>query len=148
MFWQDGRRVTPWDVKFTFLTLQATGAFQGGVLAPVTGVTVLGPEQFDVNVNAVGPFTLSTLTSVTILPGHYWSTCSGSVWDGYVGVNNVPGTCMNADPTRPQPTSTRSAAAYSSDQAPGCARARSERSEQAVLRLGPRILRWVGAMCS
>jgi len=100
MFWQDGRRVTPWDVKFTFLTLQATGAFQGGVLAPVTGVTVLSPEQFDVNVSAVGPFTLSTLTSVTILPGHYWSTCSGSVWDGYVGVNNVPSTCMNADPNK------------------------------------------------
>src|SRR5438445_11346441 len=72
MFWQHGRRVTSWDVKFTFLTLQATGAFQGGVLATVTGVTVLSPDQSDVNVNAVGPFTLSTLTSVTILPGHYW----------------------------------------------------------------------------
>jgi len=94
MFWQDGRHVSPWDVKFSYLSLLSTGAFQGGPLAPITGITILGTEQFDVNVNAVGPFTQLSLTSASVLPGRYWSTCSGSVWDGYVSINRVPDTCM------------------------------------------------------
>jgi len=100
LFWQDGRRVSPWDVKFSYLSLLSTGAFQGGPLAPVTGVTILGTSQFDVNINAVGPFTELSLTSVTVLPGRYWSTCSGSLWDGYVGVNHVPDNCMVPDPSK------------------------------------------------
>src|SRR3989442_15935572 len=54
MFWQDGRHVSPWDVKFSYLSILSTEAFQGGPLAPITGITILGTEQFDVNVNAVG----------------------------------------------------------------------------------------------
>jgi hypothetical protein len=100
LFWHDGRQVTPWDVKYTILTLQATGAYQGSVLSPVTGVTIVGPHQFDINVKAVGPFTLLSLTSVTIIPGRYWSTCSGGTWDGYVSTGRVPDTCMQADPNK------------------------------------------------
>ena len=100
LYWQDGRQVTPWDVRYSYLTLQATGAFQGGVLSPVTGVTVVSPLQFDINVNAVGPFTLLSLTSVTVMPGRYWSTCQGSVWDSYLSTGKVPDTCMHADPNK------------------------------------------------
>ena len=100
LYWQDGRQVTPWDVKFTMLTLKATGAFQGSVLEPVIGVTVVNQHQFDINLNAIGPFTLSTVTTVTILPGRYWSTCAGSQWDGYVSTGSVPDSCMLADPNK------------------------------------------------
>ena len=100
IYWQDGRQVTPWDVKFSYLTLQATGAFQGSVLAPVSGVTVVSSFQFDINVNAVGPFTLLSLTSVSVMPGRYWSTCGGSIWDADVSTGHVPNSCMQADPNK------------------------------------------------
>jgi hypothetical protein len=100
LFWQDGRPVTPWDVKYTYQTLQATGAFQGSVLAPVVGITIVSAHQFDINVNAVGPFTLLSLSSVSVLPGRYWSVCSGGVWDGYVSTGHVPDSCINADPNK------------------------------------------------
>jgi hypothetical protein len=100
LYWQDGRQVTPWDVKFSYLTLQATGAYQGSVLAPVAGVTIVSQSQFDINVNAVGPFTVLSLTSVSIFPGRYWSTCPGSLWDGYVSTGNVPSSCIQADPNK------------------------------------------------
>lgn len=97
LYWQDGRQVTPWDVKFSYLTLKATGAFQGTVLAPISGITVIGSMQFDINLNLVGPFTLLSLTSVTVIPGRYWSTCAGSIWDSYVSTSHVPDSCMQAD---------------------------------------------------
>jgi hypothetical protein len=100
MFWQDGRQVTPWDVEFSYLTLQSTGAFQGSVLAPVSGVTVVSALQFDINLNAVGPFTLVTLSTVSIMPGRYWSTCSGSTWDSDVSTGRVPVSCMQPDPAK------------------------------------------------
>lgn len=100
LYWQDGRQVTPWDVKFSYLTLQATGAFQGSVLSPVAGVTIVSASQFDINVNAVGPFTLLSLTSVSVFPGRYWSTCQGSIWDGYVSTGRVPNNCIQADPNK------------------------------------------------
>jgi hypothetical protein len=103
VFWQDGKRVTPWDVEFSYLTLLATGAFQGGSLSPVVGINVISPTQVDVHLNAVGPFTLASLTSPTIIPGRYWSTCSGSLWDGYVSANQVPNSCMQADPNKITP---------------------------------------------
>src|SRR6266849_5883617 len=64
MFFQDGRKVTSFDVAFSYLALKGTGAFAGGGAAPMTGVTILSPSQFDINVNAVGPFTLLTLTGL------------------------------------------------------------------------------------
>jgi hypothetical protein len=100
LYWQDGRQVTPWDVKYSYLTLQSTGAFQGGVLSPVAGVTVVSNLQFDINVNAIGPFTLLSLTSVSVMPGRYWSTCAGSVWDSYLSNGRIPNSCMQADPNK------------------------------------------------
>jgi hypothetical protein len=100
LFWQDGKRVSAWDVKFSYQSLKATGAFQGSGLAPMTGVTVLGPLLVDVNVNSAGPFTQLFLTSPTIIPGRYWSTCQGSVWDGDVSIGRVPASCMTPDPAK------------------------------------------------
>ena len=104
MYWQDGRKVTSWDVKFSYRTLKDTGAFQGAVLAPMVDVTVLSPTQFDVNVNVVGPFTKLTLTSPTIFPGRYWSgTCAGATWDNDIAAGSVPNSCMTADNAKIQP---------------------------------------------
>ena len=104
IYWQDGRKVTSWDVKFSYRTLKDTGAFQGGSLAPMVDVTVLSPTQFDINLNAVGPFTKLTLTGPTIFPGRYWSgTCALGTWDTDVAAGNVPNSCMSADNTKIQP---------------------------------------------
>ena len=100
MFWQDGRRVTAWDVKFSYLSLKATGAFQSTGLAPMTGVNVIASNQFDVNVNSAGPFTELFLTSPTIIPGRYWSVCSGSIWDADVSTGRVPDSCMSPDSSK------------------------------------------------
>ena len=97
MYWQDGQKVTSWDVKFSFQTLQATGSFQGAQLAPMIGVTVLSPIQFDVNVNAFGPFTKLSLSSPTIFPGHLWSACSAAIWNTDANNGNVPSSCMSPD---------------------------------------------------
>ena len=104
IYWQDGRKVTSFDVKFSYQTLKDTGAFQGSVLAPMTDVTVLSPTQFNINLKAVGPFTKLTLTSPTIIPGRYWSaSCAGTTWDDFVRAGNVPDSCNVADPNKIQP---------------------------------------------
>jgi hypothetical protein len=104
IFWQDGKRLTAWDVSFSYQSLKATGSFQGSGLAPMTGVKVLSPTQLDVNVNGNGPFTKLSLTSPTIIPGRYWSgQCQQGVWDGDVALGNVPQSCMTADPNKIQP---------------------------------------------
>jgi ABC-type transport system substrate-binding protein len=104
IFWQDGRKLTAWDVSFSYQTLKATGSFQGSGLAPMTGVKVLSPTQIDVNVNGNGPFTRLYLTSPTIIPGRYWSgQCQGGIWDADVGIGNVPNSCMVADQNKIQP---------------------------------------------
>jgi hypothetical protein len=100
MFWQDGQKVTSWDAKFSFQTLQSTGSFQGAQLAPMIGVTVLSSVQFDVNVNAAGPFTKLSLSSPTIFPGHLWSVCSAAIWNTAANSGNVPSSCMTADPAK------------------------------------------------
>jgi len=80
MFFQDGRKVTAFDVAFSYLALKSTGAFAGGGAAPMNGVTILGPSQFDINVNAVGPFTLLTLSGLPVMPGAYWTNAGSSAW--------------------------------------------------------------------
>lgn len=100
LFWQDGKRVTSWDVKFSYQSLKATGAFQSGGLAPMTGIHIFSSTSFDVNVNSAGPFTELFLTSPTIIPGRYWSVCPGSTWDTDVNLRNVPDSCMSVDPSK------------------------------------------------
>ena len=105
LFWQDGKKLTAWDVSFSFQSLKAAGSFQSSGLAPMTGVRVLNPTQIDVNVAAIGPFTRLSLTSPTIIPGRYWSgQCSGGIWDLDVAQGNVPANCMTADPNKLQPS--------------------------------------------
>ena len=97
MFFQDGRKVTSFDVAFSYLSLLATGAFQGADLAPMTGITILGPSQFDINVNGVGPFTLNYLTTPTIMPGRYWTNAGASSWDAEISTcTSVGAACYPA----------------------------------------------------
>ncbi len=77
------KTVTSFDVAFSYLSLKEKGAFLGAGLGPMTGITILSPTQFDINinVNAAGPFILPPLVSVPILPGFYWSSVGRSAWD-------------------------------------------------------------------
>jgi hypothetical protein len=84
LFFQDARKVTAFDVAFSYLSLKGTGALAGGGADPVTGITILGPLQFDINLSGVGPFTLASLTGLPILPGRYWSNAGASAWDSAV----------------------------------------------------------------
>jgi hypothetical protein len=94
MFFQDGRKVSSFDVAFSYLALKATGAYIGGGAAPMTGITVLSPTQFDINVNPVGVFTLLTLSSLPILPGAYWTRSGSSAWDtGISACTSTGATC-------------------------------------------------------
>jgi hypothetical protein len=69
---QDGSPVTAFDVAFSYLSLLGTGAFQSGGASPINGITILGPHQFDFNLNSQGPFTLTGITGLTIMPARYW----------------------------------------------------------------------------
>jgi hypothetical protein len=103
LFFHDATPVTAWDVKFSWATLLANGAFIGSGLAPVVckvsgcvdGFDVLGPQQIDVHVSAKGPYTAFGVGITPVLPGRYWSgTCAGSTWDNNVAAGNVPNSCM------------------------------------------------------
>jgi ABC-type transport system substrate-binding protein len=107
IFWQDHRKLTSWDVQFSYATGFARGApFYGG-LAPMVcttpgncsdGVTVLSPTQFDVHVFEKGPFTRIGVSTDWIIPGRYWSAnCANSTWDSDVVSGNVPASCMTTN---------------------------------------------------
>ena len=94
MFFQDGRKVTSFDVAFSYLALKAVGAFASGGAAPMNGITILGPSQFDINVNAVGPFTLLTLSGLPVMPGAYWTGAGSSAWSSGISACTATGaTC-------------------------------------------------------
>jgi len=84
MFFHDGRRVTAFDVSFSYLSLTATGASQAQGTAVMTGVTVRSPTQFDIGVNSTSPSTKINLTNLTILPGRYWTAVGSTAWDADV----------------------------------------------------------------
>jgi len=81
VFFHDGRRVSSFDVAFSYLSMMASGVFQSSTLSSVTGITLIGPTQFDISVNSVGPFALSHITAPTILPGRSWSSAGSGGWD-------------------------------------------------------------------
>jgi hypothetical protein len=104
IFWQSdsvgtahpATALTSWDVRFSYLTLKSTGSIQGGALWPVIDVHVLDRANFDVNLNAIGPFILPSITSPTVIPGRYWSsTCAGAIWDADVTAGAIPDSCMS-----------------------------------------------------
>jgi hypothetical protein len=97
IFFQDGRKVTAFDVAFSYLSLKTTGAFAGTGAAPMTGITILGPTQFDIGVSGVGPFTVQSLFGLPILPGAYWTTVGASAWNRAINGCSLPGnTCYPA----------------------------------------------------
>ncbi len=97
MFFQDGRKVTSFDVAFSYLSAKASGGFSGGGAAPMTGFTILGPSQFDINVIGVGPTTLLFLEGVYILPGRYWTNVGASAYDSAVSACTATGAaCYSA----------------------------------------------------
>jgi hypothetical protein len=113
LFFHDGRPVTAWDVKFSWATLLANGAFIGSGLAPVVclasgcvdGFDVLGPQQIDVHVSAKGPYTAFGVGLSPVLPGRYWSgPCASTTWDNDVAAGNVPNSCMSTDIPKLSPT--------------------------------------------
>src|SRR5206468_2479400 len=88
--WHDAGPVTAWDVKWTFMNLNATGAFQATSLANVAHINVLDEYTLDLNLRAKGPFTDYLLGSITIVPGHVWSACGAS---GHPVIGTIGGGC-------------------------------------------------------
>jgi len=92
--WQDGGPVTAWDVKYSFVNLNATGAFQASSLANVAHINVLDEFTLDLNLKAKGPFTELFLGGITMIPGHIWSACGASTWNAAVTNKNAAGTTI------------------------------------------------------
>ena len=92
--WQDGGPVTAWDVKYSFMDLNATGAFQATSLSNVAHINVLDEFTLDLNLKAKGPFTELFIGGITIIPGHIWSACGASAWNNGVTGKNIAGTSI------------------------------------------------------
>ena len=92
--WQDGGPVTAWDVKYSFMNLNATGAFQATSLSNVAHINVIDEFTLDLNLKAKGPFTELFIGGITIIPGHIWSACSSSTWNNGVTGKNIAGTSI------------------------------------------------------
>jgi len=90
--WHDGGPVTAWDVKYSFMNLNATGAFQATSLANVAHINVIDEFTLDLNLKAKGPFTELFIGGVTVIPGHVWSACGASTWNSGVTGKNIAGT--------------------------------------------------------
>lgn len=100
LFFQDGRKLTAFDVAFSYLSMKATGAFGSWATEPMLGVTILSPTQFDLNLNNFGPFTGENLRSITIEPGRYWTSVGQSSWDTSVtGCTGASASCFPAQYT-------------------------------------------------
>jgi len=111
IFWQDQRRVTTWDVQFSYTTLLANGAYLGSSLSSMVcitlncteGMTILSPTRFDLHLSQNGPFIRFSSATVPIIPGRYWSAnCSGIIWDSDVASGSVPTSCMTTNNTSSQ----------------------------------------------
>jgi hypothetical protein len=92
--WHDGGPVTAWDVKYSFINLNATGAFQATSLANVAHINVIDEFTLDLNLKAKGPFTELFIGGITIIPGHVWSACATSTWNTGVTNKNIAGTTI------------------------------------------------------
>jgi hypothetical protein len=95
--WQDAGPVTAWDVKYSFMNLNATGSFQASSLSNISHINVLDEFTVDLNLKAKSPFTEQFIGGVTVIPGHVWSACGASTWNsGVAGTNLVAGNIRNA----------------------------------------------------
>jgi extracellular solute-binding protein (family 5) len=84
LYFQDGKRATAYDVAFSYLSMVGSGAFLGRGASTMTGITILGPSQFDIAVDSLGFTTLPNLTGVSIVPARYWTNAGSSAWDAAV----------------------------------------------------------------
>jgi hypothetical protein len=110
IFFQDGRQVTGFDIKFSYATLDANGAFAASGLAPMVcttslhctdGISVPNKSVVDIHLNQIGPFTRFGLGTTFVFPGRYWSAnCATSTWDVDVAGGSVPDSCMTLDPSK------------------------------------------------
>jgi hypothetical protein len=80
LFFQDGRAVTAYDVAFSYLSMVASGAYLGIGATSITGITIIGPREFDIGVSSIGPFVLDKLTTIPIIPGRYWTGAGSGAW--------------------------------------------------------------------
>src|SRR5207253_9755761 len=98
--WQNGGPVTAWDVKYSFINLNATAAFQATSLANVAHINVLDEFTLDLNLKGEGPFTEQFIGGVTIIPGYVWSNCGThgtNTWNnGLTGKNIAGNNIVNA----------------------------------------------------
>jgi Bacterial extracellular solute-binding proteins, family 5 Middle len=99
LYFQDGRPVTSYDVAFSYLSMLGQGSSLGIGATPMTGITVLGPRQFDIGVSSLGPFTLSNLASVPIVPGRYWTNTGSPSWDAATASCTSNAGCPNSQYT-------------------------------------------------
>lgn len=84
LYFQDGRAVTSYDVAFAYLSMVGSGSFLGSLATSMTGITVVGPHQFDIGVSLLGPFVLLNIASLPIVSARYWTNAGGSAWDSAV----------------------------------------------------------------
>ncbi len=108
--WHDGGPVTAWDVKYSFMNLNATGAFQAtstfpgsfpsgpASLTSLAHINVLDEFTLDLNLKAKSPFTEFLIGGITIIPGHVWSACGTSAWNTGVTGKNIAGTSIVTAP--------------------------------------------------
>jgi ABC-type transport system substrate-binding protein len=90
---QDGNPVTAYDVAFSYLSMVGSGAFLGTAASTMTGITIIGPRQFDISVNSLGPFTLPNLTSIPIVPGRYWTNAGSAAWGSAIATCSAGAGC-------------------------------------------------------
>ena len=92
--WHDGGLVTAWDVKYSFINLNATGAFQATALSNVAHINVIDEFTLDLNLKTKGPYTEFSIGGITIIPGHVWSKCGTfgtSTWNNGLTGKNILG---------------------------------------------------------
>jgi len=92
--WQNGGPVTAWDVKYSFINLNATGAYQATALPNIAHINVLDEYTLDLNLKTKGPFTDYFIGSITIMPGSVWSACGTSTWNTGVTGKDILGTSI------------------------------------------------------
>jgi hypothetical protein len=109
IFFQDGRQLTGYDVKFSYATLVANGAFAGSGLAPMVcttascteGVSVPNKSVVDVHLSNIGPFTKISIGTTNIMSGRYWSAnCPTTAWDTAIAAGSVSDSCMTLDASK------------------------------------------------
>jgi len=86
--WHDGVPITSQDVKFTINLIQQAGGVMARFVQGITSVTT--PDNYTVIVNTAQPtLVASWLTSMYILPAHYWQA-KGAVGTAALNFTNNP----------------------------------------------------------